>query len=86
METKVFEEYQKQLSEWQKKFFDSWLENLPNGKISLNLAENFEKALKVQEETVKTYLEAQEKTTQMLLEAQKQFWTDYFEMMRQKTA
>lgn len=86
MDTKFFEDYQKQLGDWQKKFFDTWLENFPNGKMELNLSENFEKTLKFQEEAVKNYLEAQEKTTQMMLEAQKQFWADYFEMLRQKTA
>jgi hypothetical protein len=82
MDTKVFEDYQKQFYEWQKKFFDTWLESLPNGKNSLNFSENYEKALKFQEEAVKTYIDAQEKTTEMILKTQKQFWTDYFEAMK----
>jgi hypothetical protein len=86
MDTKFFDEYQKQLREWQKKLVDTWIESLPNGKKELNFSENFEKALKLQEEAVKTYLEVQEKTTQTIIESQKQFWTDYFEMMRTKAA
>jgi hypothetical protein len=82
METKYFEEYQKQFSEWQKKFFDTWLEFVPNGKNSLNFTENFEKALKWQEEAVMVYLENQQKTSEMMIKAQKQYWAEYFEMMR----
>jgi hypothetical protein len=84
MDTKLFEDYQKQLSEWQKKFFDTWIENLPNGKTSLNFSENFDKALSFQEELVNSYLESQEKSMQMMLQAQKQFWADYFETLRKK--
>ncbi|AFY79165.1 MAG: thylakoid-associated protein [Hydrococcus sp. C42_A2020_068] len=86
MDTKIWEEYQKQFSEWQKKFIDTWLESLPNGKNALNFGENFEKTLKFQEEIVRSYLEVQEKTTQMLIETQKQFWSDYFETMRKTPA
>lgn len=87
MDTKLFEDYQKQVSDWQQKFFDVWLENLPiKGKNPLNFSENFEQALKFQEELVKSYLEAQEKTTQMMIEAQRQFWNDYFEVMRKNSA
>ena len=84
MDTKLFEDYQKQLSDWQKKFFDAWIENMPSGGTSLDFKENFEKALKVQEELVQTYIETQEKTTQMMLEAQKRFWDQYFETMRKQ--
>lgn len=85
MDTKFFDEYQKQLREWQQKLVDTWIESLPNGKKELNFSENFEKALKLQEEAVKTYLEVQEKTTQTIIESQKQFWADYFEIVRTKS-
>jgi hypothetical protein len=35
---------------------------------------------------VKNYLEAQEKTSQMMIESQRQFWKDYFDMMRKSPA
>lgn len=86
MDTKLFEDYQKQFSEWQKKFVDTWLESLPNSKSSVDFSENYDKFLKFQEELVSTYLDAQEKTSKMFMETQKQFWKDYFEMMRKQPA
>ena len=85
MDTKYFDEYLQQLSEWQKKLFDTWMANLPNGKTDINLSETFEKNLQVQEELVKTYLEAQKKASEMMMDTQKQFWDQYFETMRKKT-
>lgn len=85
MDTKFIEDYQKQWLEWQKNFFNTCLESMPNGKVDLDLSGNFEKNLKFQEEAVKTYLEAQEKSTQMMMETQKQFWADYFELMRKRS-
>jgi hypothetical protein len=84
MDTKFLEEYQDQVREWQKKFFDTWVENFPKGKLEVNFSDNFEKVVQFQEEVVKAYLESQEKTTQMMLESQKQFWNNYFELMRKK--
>jgi hypothetical protein len=82
MNTKYLDEYLKELTALQKRFFDSWLENVPNAKEGLDLSENLEKALKVQEDLVETYLETQRKTTEVLLNTQKQFWDDYFEVIR----
>ena len=91
MYTKYFDDYQKQFtdwqeqfSDWQKKYFDSWLESFPNLKNEVSFSENFDKALKFQEEVVKVYLESQEKASQMMIESQKKFWHDYFEMMRKQ--
>ena len=85
MDTKLFEEYQKQLLDWQKKFLDACLESLPNDKQELTLSENLEKALKMQEEMVNSCLDAQAKTMEMMLEAQKKLWSDYFGLIRQKS-
>jgi hypothetical protein len=83
MDTKVFEDYQKQYTEWQKKYFDLWLENLPfNGNKALDFAGNFGKFIQVQEEVINTYLEAQQTTARMMLEAQQQFWNEYFNLLR----
>lgn len=84
MDTKIFEDYQKQVADWQKKFFDTWMESMPSGKIDFQ--ENFEKTLKFQEEAVKNYLEAQEKASKMMLDSQKEFWKNYFEAMRKAPA
>jgi hypothetical protein len=86
MDTKILEEYQHQYTEWQKKFFDIWFKTLPtNGMSTLNFSENFNKSLKFQEEFVSTYLESQEKTFQMMMNTQRQFWNNYFDMMRKTT-
>ena len=45
MDTKAFEEYQKELLEWQKKFFDAWLENVGSDK----LPQTWEKTIEFQE-------------------------------------
>jgi hypothetical protein len=84
MDTKFFEEYQKQLIEWQRKFFDTWLESLPKATMEVNVTDTFETTLKLQEENVKAFLETQEKTTQMMLEAQKQFWQSYFDLLHKE--
>jgi hypothetical protein len=85
MDTKLFEEYQASLMDWQKKFYDTWVDSLPNGKANVDLSENFEKAIKFQEELVKAYLESQEKATEMMLETQKKFWDQYFVTARKQT-
>ncbi|MCX7594448.1 MAG: thylakoid-associated protein [Fischerella sp.] len=86
MYTTYFDEYQKQFKEWQKKFFDTLLESLPNAQKEVNPSEAFELAVDLQAEIVKSFLEAQEKSNQMMLEAQKRFWEKYFERMRKKPA
>jgi hypothetical protein len=82
MDTKFFDEYQEKLLEWQKKFFDTWLENVGNDK----LPETWENALELQQKMIKNYLEAQETASKMVLEAQKKFWDQYFESMRKQPA
>jgi len=84
MDTKFFDEYQAQLLDWQKKFFDTWLESLPKGSAEVKLTDTFETSLKLQEEMVKSYLEAQEKAASTMLETQKQFWDNYFQALRQR--
>lgn len=82
MDTTYFEEYQKQFMEWQKKFFDNWLENVSTGKNAFKLPENMDKGLEVQEELVGNYLAAQETAVKLALETQKKFWDSYFELMK----
>lgn len=89
LDTKMFEEYQKQLNEWQsqynnwqKRFFDNWLEALSVDKKDKNFAETFKKTVDIQQEFVANYMEAQQKASQFALDAQKQFWDNYFELVR----
>ena len=84
MDTKFFEDYQKQLLEWQRTFFNTWMENLPKATMDVNVSDTFTSTLKLQEETIKTFLQAQEKTTQMMLEAEKQFWQNYFKLLQRE--
>ena len=85
MDTKLFDEYQKQLVDWQKKFLDACLDSLPNDKKDLDFSENLDKALVVQEQMVNSCLDAQAKTVEMMLDAQKKFWAEYFNVVRQKS-
>lgn len=85
MDTKLFDEYQKQLLDWQKKFLDTCLNALPNDNKDLGVSENLEKAIVVQEQIVNSCLEAQAKTVEMMLDAQKNFWANYFMAIRQKS-
>ncbi len=85
MDTKYFDEYLEQLKEWQDKFFETWANSFPDVKEGVKLPENTEKTLKFQEELVGTYLETQKKTTDLLLDSQKQFWNQYFDVMKKAT-
>lgn len=84
MDTKYFEDYLKQLSEWQKRYFDTWMQTLPNGKEGVNMSETVEKNLKLQEDMINSSLEAQQKMVEMMVDAQKEFWNKYFELMRKQ--
>jgi len=86
MDTKLFEDYQKQMMDFQKKWFDTWMESFPNLKDASPLSESFEQTLKMQEEMVNSYLDTQKQTNQMMLDAQKQLWTEYFKTMKKNVA
>lgn len=86
MDTKWLEEYQKQMADWQKAFFDSWLNNIPNGKEGFKYPEMLEKNLEVQEQMINRYLEAQETASRLSIESQRKFWSNYFELLRKTSA
>ncbi|MGC9527369.1 MAG: thylakoid-associated protein [Limnospira sp.] len=86
MDTKLFEDYQKQMMDFQKKWFDTWMESFPSLKDASPLSDNFEQTLKIQEEIVNSYLDTQKQTNQMMLDAQKQLWTEYFKTMQKSLA
>lgn len=89
METKLFDDftkYQEQFFGMQKKFFDTWMDNLPTGKFSVEYSDNLEKTLAFQEEMVDNYLQFQEEAQKMLLETQKKFWKEYFDVLKKPMA
>jgi hypothetical protein len=83
--TDIWDEFQKQLSESQKKLIYTWVNSLPNGKSRVNLSDTFQKTLNFQRELVNTTFKAQEVASKLGVETQKQFWDNYFKLM-QKTA
>ncbi len=82
MNTDFINEYQKQLVNWQKQLFDTWLENLKATPNTLNSQEAYEKTLSYQEELLQTSFKVQEMTNKAVMESQKQFWDNYFEFMK----
>ncbi len=82
MDTNFFEEYQKQFSQWQNKFFDTWVESIPDGENKVNLSDTFEKTLSLQQDLVETALKTQKVSMEMAMEAQEKFWDQYFELLR----
>lgn len=84
MDTKIFDDYQKEFSAWQKKFVDTWITNLPNAK-DFKMPDNMDKGIEMQQELVTQYLDAQETAIKLSLETQKKFWDGYFDLMRKTT-
>lgn len=79
-----FEQYLRQLSELQKGIFTSWTSMMPNMQSSNmpNLRDSFDNTLKFQEQAVTSSLELQALVARLSLEGQKQFWENYFKMLR----
>ncbi|MBR8827086.1 MAG: thylakoid-associated protein [Gomphosphaeria aponina SAG 52.96 = DSM 107014] len=85
MDANFFEEYQKQLNQWQQKFFDSWFENIPSIDNQFNLSDSLDKTLSFQQSVVQTALKNQKIAIDLTMEAQEKLWDNYFELLR-KTA
>jgi uncharacterized glyoxalase superfamily protein PhnB len=83
MYANYFEEYQKQLADWQKQFLSTWLGAIPSGKPVFEFPTSVTQSLEVQEQVVKSYLEAQENAAKVALETQKKFWDSYFDLTKQ---
>lgn len=93
MDSKLFDSYrqefnqwQQQFVDWQKKFLDNYLESLPKNPEDVDLQAVFNDGVALQEELVQSYLENQAKANELLLASQKQFWADYFDLMRKAPA
>ncbi len=80
MSNKIFDDYQNQLNEWQKKFFETWLSSVSSS--ASPKTPDLGKGIEAQEEVVSQYLQAQETAIKLSLETQKKFWEGYFELMR----
>ncbi|HEY9846302.1 MAG TPA: hypothetical protein V6D03_08895 [Candidatus Caenarcaniphilales bacterium] len=82
--THNFEQFLKQLSDFQKTTLNSWTSTVPNMQSfnPLTFSETFDKTLKFQEEVVKSTLEFQALATNLSIETQKQLWEGYFNTIR----
>jgi hypothetical protein len=79
-----FEQFFRQLSDLQKGFFSTWNSSVPSMQNlnQQNIFENFDKALRFQEEVITNSLEFQALVARMSIETQKQFWDGYFNTIR----
>lgn len=82
MDTNLFNEYSKQVGEWQQKLFNTWVESFPSGSDRDNLSETFKTTLNLQQDWVNAALKAQEVGIDIALGAQKELWRSYFELLR----
>lgn len=82
----TFEQFLNQVTESQRQFFKSWTSVMPGMQTpySQNMRENFDKALNFQEQLVSSSLEFQAIISRLAIESQKQFWQNYFNMLRSK--
>lgn len=92
MDTKYFDEYQKQFSEWQKQcldwqkqLLDTWANMMPEGNNGFKLPETLDQSIESQKTLVNNYLKAQEEAMKLALDAQRQFWDNYFELVKKTT-
>ena len=89
MDTKLLDEYSKQVNEylkqvreWQQKFLDTCMESFPGSKNQSNLSDNWKKAINLQQDWVNSAVEAEEVTMRMTMATQKDFWNGYFDLIR----
>lgn len=81
-----FQQFLNQVTEAQRQLFKSWTSVIPGMENSdtQSMRESFDKALNFQEQVVSNSLEFQTLVTRSALESQKQFWQNYFNMLRSK--
>ncbi|ELR98070.1 hypothetical protein [Gloeocapsa sp. PCC 73106] len=86
MDVNFFEEYQKQLNQWQKEFFETWLNNFTGTENQLNFSDSIDKTLSFQQAFVETTLKNQKLAIETTISTQEKLWENYFEMLRKMTA
>lgn len=79
-----FDQFLRQWSETQKGILNSWSSTIPNMQSfnMSNFRDTFDSTLKFQEQVVTSSLEFQALVARLSIEAQKQFWENYFNMLR----
>ncbi|WP_416672990.1 hypothetical protein [Egbenema bharatensis] len=79
---KLWEDYQKQLTESQQEVLNTWLKSIPDTNVSMNFSDSVDKALNFQQALIGSALETQQAALRMTVEAQKQFWNSYFQLVK----
>jgi hypothetical protein len=82
MDANFFEEYEKQLNQWQKEFFETWLSNFTGTENQLNFSDSIDKTLSFQQAFVETTLKNQKLAIETTISTQEKLWENYFEMGR----
>ncbi len=79
-----FEQFLNQVNEGQRQFLTNLTAAMPGMQSSntSNMRQNFDNALKFQEQAVTSSLELQALLGRLSLETQKQFWQGYFSLLR----
>lgn len=75
-------EYQKQVSELQKKLLTTWVDMAPNGQTQPNFTETWQKSVNFQQECLNSLFDAQKMAANLTIDTQKQFWNNYFQMTK----
>jgi hypothetical protein len=79
---KLWEDYQKQLTESQQEVLNTWLNSIPDTNVSMNFSNSLDKALNFQQALIDSALETQQTAVRVTVEAQKQFWNSYFQLAK----
>jgi aspartate aminotransferase-like enzyme len=81
-----FEQFLNQVSESQRQFFQGWTSAMPGTQDSntQRMRESFDNVLNFQEQVVTSSLEFQALVTRFTIESQRQFWQNYFNILRSK--
>ncbi len=82
MDTNLFEEYSKQVKDWQQQVFNTWTASFPGGSNQNNFSDTWEAALNLQQDWVNAALKAQEVGINIALVTQQELWHSYFDLFR----
>jgi hypothetical protein len=80
----VWEQYQKQLGELQKKLVYAWIDNLPTASIQKDFSQTLQKTLDVQQELINVSLKTQAAVSELGVETQKYLWNNYFQPLQKQ--
>jgi hypothetical protein len=83
--TTAYEQLLRDLSDVQRQFFTGWTSMLPgwqNSSNAFNPWQNFNNIIKFQQQAVSSSLEFQALVARLSVETQRQFWDNYFKLLR----